>query len=241
MNRRTGLISLVALPMLLLAGCLPLTPVPNSHTPEASPSSSGPASDGDETAPPEAGDNVISSKLGCDWRIPSSTVVCSVSHPMTPPIAAPPVPPVPYLYAIGEGTHPDNSPPYDQLSFRFKGGFPSYSIDYVNQLAMDGSGSPVPLPGAGSIVRVVFRDAQAHDENGESTVVSAPPTTIGHQAISRWASAGDFEGTLTFGIGIGGSGDVGIRVPLRVYEVEKIELGQHLYVVAIQMDQSHWR
>lgn len=247
MNRRgrSGAVALLAPLLLLLAGCVQPAPAPSasatqgpSPAPSASPSS---APDSDETAQPRSEDHVIASRIGCDWRVPAPTAVCSASHPVTPPIASPPVPPVPYLYAIGEGTHPNDSPPYDQLSFRFKGGFPSYTIDYVSQLSMDGSGDPVPLPGAGSILSVVFRDAQAHDENGQSTVVSKPPTTVGHKAISRWAPAGDFEGTLTFGIGIGGSADAGVRVPLRVYEVEKVELGQHLYVVAIQVDHSRWR
>jgi hypothetical protein len=28
---------------------------------------------------------------------------------------------------------------------------------------------------------------------------------------------------------------------VRVYEVEKIERGQHLYVVAVQLDASYWK
>jgi hypothetical protein len=187
-----------------------------------------------------SGDRVISSVIGCNWRVPGTGVACNVTHPVNPPIAAPPEPPVPYLYTIGGGTHPKDSPPYDQLSFRFKGGFPSYSIDYVSGLTMDGSGNPVPLPAVGSILRVTFRDAQAHDENGQSTIISQPPASVGHQAITRYASAGDFEGTVTFGIGVGGTPDVGVRVPVRVYEVEKIEQGQRLYVVAVQVDNSLW-
>ena len=31
------------------------------------------------------------------------------------------------------------------------------------------------------------------------------------------------------------------QTPVRVYEVEKIEQGEHLYVVAIQIDSTQWR
>jgi hypothetical protein len=233
--------------LLLVAGCVPSGPSPSgspsgSPIPSATPTPSATVvPDGDETAPPQPGDHVISSRISCNWRVVGPGVTCAVNHPVTPPIAAPPEPPVPYLYAIGEGTHPNDSPPYDQLSFRFKGGFPSYTIEYVSQLVMDGSGNPVALPGVGAILKVTFHDAQAHDENGQSTVVTTPPALIGHPAISRYAPAGDFEGVVTFGIGVGGSSDAGVRVPVRVYEVEKVELGQHLYVVAVQVDNSRWR
>lgn len=46
---------------------------------------------------------------------------------------------------------------------------------------------------------------------------------------------------MTFGIGVGGSSDSGVRVPVRVFEVEKIEQGVHLYVIAVQVDSGRWQ
>ncbi|MEO6200646.1 MAG: hypothetical protein ABIX44_05725 [Cryobacterium sp.] len=157
------------------------------------------------------------------------------------PIAEPPAPPLPYLYSIGAGTHPSANPPYDQLSFRFQGGFPSYDIEYVPQLVAEGSGARIPLPGTDAILRVVFRQAQAHLENGGSSIISAPPAAIGHSAISRYAPAGDIEGFVTYGIGIGRTAGTHPQTRVRVYEVERIALGKHLYVVAIQVDATPWR
>ena len=97
------------------------------------------------------------------------------------------------------------------------------------------------MPGTDAILRVVFRQAQAHLEDGTSSIVSAPPEVIGYPAITRYASAGDFEGYLSYGIGVGRPADTNPQTRVRVYEVEKIELGEHLYVVAIQVDTTPWQ
>ena len=83
--------------------------------------------------------------------------------------------PLPTLYAIGAGQHPSETPPYDQLSFRFQGGFPSYDVEFVPELIADGSGLPVPMPGTGAILKVVFRGAQAHTADGTASTITARP------------------------------------------------------------------
>lgn len=195
----------------------------------------------DETNPPQDGDRVISSRVTQDWTWPGPDRPITVTHDNPVPIAPPPEPPVPYLYTIGVGAHPSDTPPYDQMSFRFKGGFPGYTLEFVPELDGDASGLPIPLPGTNRILRVVFTVAQAHTEQGESSVVSAPPALIGSDAITRYAPAGDFEGYVTYGIGVGRPMDTVPQTPVRVYEVEKIEQGEHLYVVAIQIDSTLWR
>ncbi|MBT1001213.1 hypothetical protein KIH31_01245 [Paenarthrobacter sp. DKR-5] len=201
-----------------------------------------PPPDSDETAPPHTGDRVISSRISHDWGWPGPGAAFRITHQYKVPIAQPPEPPLPYLRTIGVGRHPSDSPPYDQISFRFKGAFPSYDVEYVPQLISDGSGLPVPMPGAGSILRIVFHNAQAHTLDGKSsTIVSAPPQAVGFKGITRYAPAGDFEGVVTYGVGVGRPVSKLPHTPVRIYEVEKIEQGQHLYVVAVQVDTTAWR
>ncbi len=263
-NRRTiawpigGVMTLT----MVLAACTPPAPQPSatsqppsqsssttSPPPTQSPSASSTAGpspsatgDADETAPPHAGDKVISSTVTHDWSVPGPTTPLHTIHQNPVPIAPPPAAPLPTLYAIGAGQHPSDTPPYDQLSFRFNAGFPSYDVEAVPELKNDASGLPIPMPGTGSILKVTFRGAQAHTADGKaSTVTSAPPTAIGYTALTRYAPAGDFEGVLTYGIGVGRPMNPVPKTKVRVYEVEKIEQGQHLYVVAIQLDASSWK
>ncbi|WP_327012480.1 hypothetical protein [Cryobacterium sp. GrIS_2_6] len=90
-------------------------------------------------------------------------------------------------------------------------------------------------------MRVVFRLAQAHTEDGISSVFEAPPEAVGLAAITRYASAGDFEGTVTYGIGVRHPVPSTVNTAVRLYEVERIEQGRHLYIEAVQVDASPWR
>ena len=91
---------------------------------------------------------------------------------------------------------------YNRMSFTFTTAFPTYEFGYVDQLVADGSGKPVPLAGRG-VLRVVFRQAQAHTTDGTSgTIGSAPPSHIGYRRMAGYTQAGDFEGVVTYGIGI---------------------------------------
>ncbi|WP_426979108.1 AMIN-like domain-containing (lipo)protein [Pseudarthrobacter sp. O4] len=253
--RNVGL-GLLAL-LLTLTACTPSTPPPGgssqatgsaSASSAAAPSAAAPSAtasvpgDTDETGPPQTGDKVISSKIALDWSWPGPGRPFKATHENPVPISPPPAAPLPTLAAIGAGQHPAETPPFDQLSFRFSGGFPSYDVVFVPELLADGSGLPVPLPGTGAILRVVFRGAQAHTADGTaSTVKSAPAPNIGYKALTSYAPAGDFEGVLSYGIGVGRPMGTVTETKVRVYEVEKIEQGQHLYVVAIQLDSTQWK
>ncbi|MDQ0819845.1 hypothetical protein QFZ79_002135 [Arthrobacter sp. V4I6] len=242
--------------LLILTACTPPSPQPGGTsqpgiasspsppvgTPTAAPSTAAPPGDTDEIGPPQSGDKVIASRIALDWAWPGPGRTFKATHGNPVPIAPPPAAPLPTLYAIGAGQHPSETPPYDQMSFRFNGGFPSYDIEFVPELLADGSGLPVPLPGAGAVLKVVFRGAQAHTADGTaSTVKSAPPPGIGYKALTGYAQAGDFEGVLSYGLGVGRSMATVPETRVRVYEVEKIQHGQHLYVVAIQLDASPWK
>jgi hypothetical protein len=198
--------------------------------------------DADETKAPQDGDRVISSTITHDWAWPGAKSPFKTTHSNPVPLAPPPAEPLPTLDTIGAGQHPSDTPPYDQLSFRFNGAFPSYDISFVPELIADGSGLPVPMPGTGAILKVVFHGAQAHSADGKgSTIKSSPAPSIGYRALTRYAPAGDFEGVLSYGIGVGRPGTAVQQTKVRVYEVEKIEQGRHLYVVAIQLDASSWK
>lgn len=260
-NAGVGMLAL----LLALTACTPSTPQPGGSS-QPAPSSTAPSTtpttatatatattaapsasatvpaDSDETAPPQSGDKVISSTVALDWTWPGPGQPFRVTHENPVPISPPPAAPLPELYAIGAGMHPADTPPYDQLSFRFQGGFPGYDIEFVPELLGDGSGLPVPMPGTGAILKVVFHGAQAHTAEGTaSTITSAPAPAIGYPALTSYAPAGDFEGVLTYGVGVGRPVTTVPETKVRVYEVEKIEGGQHLYVVAIQLDATFWK
>lgn len=165
------------------------------------------------------------------WRWPGGVV--TVAHNV-------PVQPVPKLVAIGVGDHP-NKPgdrPYNRMTFTFTTAFPSYDMSGDDKLVADASGQPIPVDGLG-VLKVTFRPAQAHTDDGTaSTITSQPARHFGNVRIVDYAQAGDNEGVLTCGIGIAWPiPRSNPQIPMRVYEVEEVTaLGQHLYVVAIDMD-----
>ena len=255
--RTAGLGSLTL--VLVLTGCTPPAPQPSATGQPPSPSATAPATattpatataspspapagDADETKPPQPGDKVISSRIVHDWSVPGPTAPFHTEHKNPVPIAPPPAAPLPTLYAIGAGQHAAETPPYDQLSFRFSGGFPSYDVEVVPELDSDASGLPIPMPGTATIIEVTFRGAQAHTADGTaSTVTSAPAPKIGYTALTSYAQSGDIEGVLGYGIGVGRPMPTVPETKVRVYEVEKIDQGQHLYVVAFQLDVTGWQ
>jgi hypothetical protein len=177
------------------------------------------------------GGTVVSSRVAYQWAwpVPGGTVTHSY-----------PVPPVPKLVAVSVGDHPNDpgEPPYNRMTFTFTTAFPSYDFTYENELVADGSGEPVPVDGLG-VLKVTFRQAQAHTDDGTaSTITSQPARHFGYIRMVDYAQAGDFEGVLTYGIGITWPiPQSNPQIPMRVYEVERVTAtGQHLYLVAIDVD-----
>ena len=67
---------------------------------------------------------------------------------------------------------------------------------------IDASGQVVPLRGTDTL-KIVFTQAQAHTADGtRSTIISQPGRPIGYPFMTDFAQAGDFEGILTYGIGV---------------------------------------
>src|SRR5262249_33149000 len=152
-------------------------------------------------------------------------------HQVTPPIAPPPAPPLPYLVGIYVGNHPEGQPAYQRISFYFRGAFPSYTFGYVASLTSDGSGAPVPLPG-NAVLSVKFTSAQAHDNNGASTITASPPANIGYQNLKGYAAAGDFEGHVSYGLGIKTAANSDQALNIRAGELKKPDgSGGFFYVV----------
>ncbi len=119
--------------------------------------------------------------------------------------------------------------------------FPSYQFAFADKLTGDPSGQTIPVNGLG-ILKIVFTRAQAH-ASGEarSTIVSQPARNVGFQRIVDYAQSGDFEGVLSYGVGV--TYPVvrsNPQILVRAYEVETVAPnGQYLYVVAIDIDTAN--
>jgi hypothetical protein len=123
------------------------------------------------------------------------------------------------------------------MSFTFTSAFPSYRIQFVRALLTDPGGRVIPLAGHG-VLKVTFRQAQAHTPSGQPSIVSQPPAYLAYSRMVCWAPAGDFEGVLTYGIGIAWPvRHSNPQIAVRAMEVEKVtDRGQHRYIVAIDVD-----
>ena len=212
----------------------PPSPRPASHRRHGqSPAASQP---GSVTASPSASSQVLSFRLAYPWHWPNDTAMPGhVTH-------ASAVPPVPELVQIKVGSHPAASGDraYNRISFTFTNAFPSYRIAFAGNLVSDGSGKVIPLGGQG-VLKIVFTGAQAHTADGtKSSIISQPSSSIGFQRMTDYAQAGDFEGVLSYGVGITWpTAHPNPQLPVRAYEEETVAGGQHRYTVAIDIDASN--
>ncbi|MFC5822122.1 GerMN domain-containing protein [Nonomuraea harbinensis] len=102
----------------------------------------------------------------------------------------------------------------DRLVFEFHGRVPARrDVRYVSRLLADGSGQAVEVVG-GALLRVRFDQADGHDQRGRVTYGPAR-RTYPLPGVIQVVNAGDFEATLTFGIGLAK------RVPYRVYTLTR--------------------
>jgi hypothetical protein len=188
---------------------------------------------GPGTASPSASSQVLSFRLAYPWHWPNDAAMPGhVTHAST-------VPPVPELVQIRVGSHPAaaGDRAYDRMSFTFTSAFPSYRIEFAGKLVSDGSGKVIPLRGRG-VLKIVFTGAQAHTADGtKPSIISQPSSSTGFQRMTDYAQAGDFEGVLSYGIGITWpAGRAGQQLPVRAYEEETFAGGRHRYTVAIDVD-----
>jgi hypothetical protein len=243
-----GLALAIAVVPVTLAACgsQPAAPAA-APSPSGTPSATAPASPATTPAPartpgpgassPAPSSRVVSSGVAYPWHWPNDPARPGrVTHAYA-------VPPVPELVQISVGYHPGERGqlPYNRMSFTFTGAFPGYHFEWASKLASDASGQLVPLAGS-DVLKIVFTQAQAHTADGtRSTIVSQPGRPIGYPFMTDFAQAGDFEGVLTYGIGV--TRPVPHSNPqtmVRAYEVEVVTAtGQHRYIVAIDVDASH--
>jgi hypothetical protein len=176
--------------------------VPTPGTSSSAPGGASPTPGGTGTigtaAPPTAepsGDGV-EYQVTYQFAVPNSEV--SITNPSTAPN-------LPRLVAVYAADHPEGNPTYQRISFYFRGAFPSYRFHYVSGIVQDGSGEPVALAGT-YFLSVVFDGAQAHDDGAASTVAESPTRPVNLSGLRDYAPAGDFEGQVSYGLGVNGSG-----------------------------------
>jgi hypothetical protein len=98
------------------------------------------------------------------------------------------------------GVRAAHQPGFDRVVFDFYGGLPSASsARYVDALLGDASGLPVYVAGR-AILQVTFRDARGHKLDGTDT--SPNRTAFPLPNVLTVVQSGDFEGVVTYGIGL---------------------------------------
>jgi hypothetical protein len=230
--RRVPLI-LVAVAALAVGACS-LQPGSTAAPDATSPNATAPSTGGVQAtapAPPtkEPTASPAEYRVSYGWAVPSKLV--TVKHPLTAPIAQPPAPPLPYLVAIYVGDHPEASPKYSRISFYFRGAFPSYNFQYAKQVLDEGRGEPISLEG-NSYLGIHFVDAQAHDAAGKSTVKTSPKSHVGFHNLTSYGFGGDFEGHVTYGLGIQVAPNSDQVLAIRAGELKKPDgSGDFYYVV----------
>ena len=103
-----------------------------------------------------------------------------------------------YLTAVRTGKHRG----YDRVVFQFSGGLPSVRTERVTTVYDDPKGTPVPLAGK-SRLHVVFRGASAFCPQPAHQTWTGPRVLAPrYSQLLMIKAAGDFEGYLSFGIGL---------------------------------------
>lgn len=105
----------------------------------------------------------------------------------------------PRLVAVTAASHVG----FDRVVWTFQGPLPARrTAEVVPRLLGDASGLPVRLAGA-AIVQVTLSAAVAHDATGAST--AARRLVVGLPNVIELAQSGDFEATVTYGVGLASS------------------------------------
>ena len=114
---------------------------------------------------------------------------------------------MPMLVAIRTGSHDG----YDRVVLEFRNDLPSWRVGYVDEVTSE-SGATVPLEGSASLF-VQVAPAWGHDQDTppyEATYTGPRSLTPGYPMLRQVRWVDEFEGHLTFGIGL--QRQVGFRV-----------------------------
>ena len=107
-----------------------------------------------------------------------------------------------YLTSVRTGQHDG----YDRVVFQFSGGRPAVTASRVSAVYADPKGTPVALAGQ-SYLRVVFRGASGVcPQSAQQTWTGPAVLTPSYPQLLTVSAAGDFEGYLSFGIGLAANG-----------------------------------
>jgi hypothetical protein len=99
------------------------------------------------------------------------------------------------LYRIDVACHSS----FDRFVIRARSGTPRYDVRYVSKIVADGSGNTVSLQGTKRL-RVLLHNARAHTQGGGVLLPSVKTPLCSN--LRQLKLAGDFEGVVTFGLGL---------------------------------------
>ncbi len=184
-NRLAVLITAVSLAGLALVGCASPAVRPASQvTPHPSATAASPPGSSRASASPAPAGPASSSAA------PSSAASSSAACHQ----------PGVYLTGVRAGQHSG----YDRVVFQFSGGIPAADVGYVAAVQNDPKGTPVPLAGQ-AYLHVVFHGATGWCPQPWHATYPGPATlTPYYPALLVVSAAGDFEGYLSFGLGVAG-------------------------------------
>jgi hypothetical protein len=107
-----------------------------------------------------------------------------------------------YLTAVRTARHAG----YDRVVFQFSGGRPAVTAERVTAVYADPKGTKISLPGH-SFLHVVFRGASGVCPQPAHRTWTGPNVlTPRYPQLLAVAAAGDFEGYLSFGLGLSARG-----------------------------------
>jgi Regulator of chromosome condensation (RCC1) repeat len=120
------------------------------------------------------------------------------------PVAVPFPPTVPaLLHDVRIGAHAT----FDRVVFEFENNIPGYRIGYDDlPLLGDFSGEPIPIQGD-ALIGVTFAPSASYDQTVDPlrvTYTGPSRLTVGLPSVMEVVKSGDFEATLSWGIGVRG-------------------------------------
>jgi len=113
----------------------------------------------------------------------------------TAPRSASGSPPTAEVFGTAVGCHAG----FDRFVIRTRFGTAGYAVRYVRRIIADGSGRTVRLKGRKRL-RVIMRDTRAHTESGSPLIPNVRTPLCPN--LRQVKVAGDFEGVVTFGLGL---------------------------------------
>lgn len=134
----------------------------------------------------------------------SVTTPPSTAAPATPPVSAPAPAERAYLTAVRVAATEGGA---SRVVFEFEPGVPGYVIDYIGRpVTEDGSGDEVAVEGA-AVLQVRMENASGARIEGEKVVptYTGPkrvPATGTAGVVTEAVDAGDFEGQVTWAVGL---------------------------------------